>query len=530
MSHLLGIHWMKYHQDGEDFHHIERMGYKSATLFQWMWNNADFCHSLKSVMPGDAVFLCRDHPLSEQWDRFLANPAECGRGHANEWEIKLRAAQVHTPIDRTLFLGLNEPDSNTWQRQIDQYNEAFCRRMAEHGLRACAYSFGVGHPSTVNLQPDTLPDWSWYAASARAVLEGGHWVAVHEYGSPTDHGWGYWCDRLMHCPYPFTVIVQEAGIDGGVIGQPKHGYLSYMTPAQYMPWLDTYQKRMQAAGRKAKVHSIQPFTYDANTDWHSFNIRLARLELEIYPWTPVQPPIIIDTGPTPPAEQPIARGKIFASNGLNVRAAPGIDAERVGGLDYGATVNVYETRTHLGVPWLRIGPGLWINSIWVELEQQPLPPEPELPLPPTPFTFDSALAFVLRWEGGWADNPNDPGGATMKGITIGTYTRWRQAHGQPPPTKDDLRNISDAEVRQIYHDWYWVPSGAHAMASPMSLAHFDLAVNGGVARAQEALAAAGDNFLRYNAWRLAWYTRIAGWPHFGAAWTRRVADLMEEAT
>jgi len=132
-------------------------------------------------------------------------------------------------------------------------------------------------------------------------------------------------------------------------------------------------------------------------------------------------------------------------------------------------------------------------------------------------------------EGGWADNPADPGGATMYGITLGTFTRWRQAQRQGTPSKEDLRAITDAEANRIYWDWYWLASGADKMAWPMCLAHFDLAVNGGVGRAYEAYAAAGHDFLRYMAWRLRWYTRIEGWPVFGAAWVRRCAELLDAA-
>lgn len=142
--------------------------------------------------------------------------------------------------------------------------------------------------------------------------------------------------------------------------------------------------------------------------------------------------------------------------------------------------------------------------------------------------FRRALTFVLRWEGGWSDNPADPGGATMRGITISTYARWRNEQGLSAPTKDDLRAITDAEVEAIYWAYYWLASGADKMAWPMALAHFDLAVNGGVGRAAEALKAA-PTFLPYMAWRLAWYTRISGWPTFGAGWVRRCADLLKEA-
>ena len=35
--------------------------------------------------------------------------------------------------------------------------------------------------------------------------------------------------------------------------------------------------------------------------------------------------------------------------------------------------------------------------------------------------YQAALNHVLKSEGGWSDNPADPGGATMKGITLNVY-------------------------------------------------------------------------------------------------------------
>lgn len=142
--------------------------------------------------------------------------------------------------------------------------------------------------------------------------------------------------------------------------------------------------------------------------------------------------------------------------------------------------------------------------------------------------FTRALTFVLRWEGGWSDNAADPGGATMKGITLATFTAWRAAQYQSAPTKADLKAISDDEVTAIYWYWYWLKAGCDSLAWPLSLAHFDLAVNGGVGRAAEAMQAA-PVFLRYMAWRIEWYTRLSTWATFGAGWTRRCADLLKEA-
>ena len=39
--------------------------------------------------------------------------------------------------------------------------------------------------------------------------------------------------------------------------------------------------------------------------------------------------------------------------------------------------------------------------------------------------FDRALALTLKFEGGYADNPADPGGATNMGVTRATLSRVR---------------------------------------------------------------------------------------------------------
>lgn len=149
---------------------------------------------------------------------------------------------------------------------------------------------------------------------------------------------------------------------------------------------------------------------------------------------------------------------------------------------------------------------------------------------PTDDLFPRAMAFVKQWEGGYVDNPNDPGGATNKGITLGTYTRWREVHGQPAPTKDDLRNITDGEAEQIYRDWYWRDSGADKLPWPLALAHFDTAVNAGPGRAKEMLSKSEGNFLAYMGHLIDWYTRIPNFEHFGRAWIRRRADILKEAS
>lgn len=94
--------------------------------------------------------------------------------------------------------------------------------------------------------------------------------------------------------------------------------------------------------------------------------------------------------------------------------------------------------------------------------------------------FDQALPITLKFEGGWANNPRDPGGQTMKGVTQRVYDAYRAAHGLEPQTVHD---ISDDELRDIYYANYWQPAGCDNFPWPLDLAVFDFAVNSGVARA-----------------------------------------------
>lgn len=63
--------------------------------------------------------------------------------------------------------------------------------------------------------------------------------------------------------------------------------------------------------------------------------------------------------------------------------------------------------------------------------------------------------IILKWEGGYVNHPNDKGGATNKGITIGTYTYYRKLKGFSAPTVNDLKNISDSEWTDILKTLYW---------------------------------------------------------------------------
>jgi len=113
--------------------------------------------------------------------------------------------------------------------------------------------------------------------------------------------------------------------------------------------------------------------------------------------------------------------------------------------------------------------------------------------------FKQALAFSLRWEGGWSSHPSDPGGDTMRGVTQSTYNAFRQSQGL---SKRSVKFITDSEVLQIYRYRYWQPCKAELMVPPLAVAHLDTAINFGVSGAfkflQEALGLEIDGVFGPN--------------------------------
>ncbi len=88
--------------------------------------------------------------------------------------------------------------------------------------------------------------------------------------------------------------------------------------------------------------------------------------------------------------------------------------------------------------------------------------------------FDKALWKTLRWEGGYVNDPDDPGGATNHGITLATYNYYFD------DGLEGLKNISEERVRLIYYYGYWKPiKGDEIKDQSVAELLFDMAVNHG---------------------------------------------------
>lgn len=113
--------------------------------------------------------------------------------------------------------------------------------------------------------------------------------------------------------------------------------------------------------------------------------------------------------------------------------------------------------------------------------------------------FELCLDEVLRHEGGYVDNPSDPGGATNLGITHKTLARWRKVSPWWSLSKDEVQRLGRVEAATIYKASYWDRSNAGKLPAGLDLALFDFSVNSGPDRAiktlQRELKVAADGIV-----------------------------------
>jgi lysozyme family protein len=164
--------------------------------------------------------------------------------------------------------------------------------------------------------------------------------------------------------------------------------------------------------------------------------------------------------------------------------------------------------------------------------------------------FARCLAFTLRAEGGFTNNPADPGNWTGGKIGAGVLRGTNFGISAAAYPQLDIANLTEAAAGEIYRRDYWAPVQGDALALPVALVAFDAAVNAGSHRSilwlQQAAGVSADGVFgaetlaaikSANALALArealtrridFYARLPGWPDFGLGWSRRVIALAGE--
>lgn len=70
-------------------------------------------------------------------------------------------------------------------------------------------------------------------------------------------------------------------------------------------------------------------------------------------------------------------------------------------------------------------------------------------------SFENAIDHTLRWEGGYVNHPNDPGGATNRGITWKVFQKYALSLLGILPTLDALKNLTVEQAKIIYKNVFW---------------------------------------------------------------------------
>jgi len=144
--------------------------------------------------------------------------------------------------------------------------------------------------------------------------------------------------------------------------------------------------------------------------------------------------------------------------------------------------------------------------------------------------FDRAVQLVLQKEGGFQKHKNDSGNynsrkelvGTNLGIAAPTYERYLKR----PPTEQDMRNLTTAIARDIYHRLYWLPTRADQMeCEGLAISIFDWFVNAGAPAVRNIQAIVGvdqDGKIGPNTIRaINNYTRANGCAETISEYTKR---------
>lgn len=150
--------------------------------------------------------------------------------------------------------------------------------------------------------------------------------------------------------------------------------------------------------------------------------------------------------------------------------------------------------------------------------------------------FLKMFTRLIGNEGGYVNNPNDPGGETKFGISKRSYPNL------------DIKNLTVPQAQAIYYHDFWQPINGDSLLDGIAYQLFDFAANSGIQTSirayQRALGVADDGhfgpvsieaskkqsepdqIMLILAERLEFMTKCKNWKDAGAGWSNRVAKCL----
>jgi lysozyme family protein len=161
--------------------------------------------------------------------------------------------------------------------------------------------------------------------------------------------------------------------------------------------------------------------------------------------------------------------------------------------------------------------------------------------------FDAAFNAMLKDEGGYSNDPRDPGGMTNLGVTRDNWKSWIGRE----PSEEEMRALRPNDVKPMYKAMYWDKVWGDKLPRGLDYAMFDFAVNSGPFRAisvlQKLVSCAQDGVMgprtfdavnsantaaliaQLSAARLKFLQGLSTYSVFGKGWSSRVARVQTAA-
>ena len=161
--------------------------------------------------------------------------------------------------------------------------------------------------------------------------------------------------------------------------------------------------------------------------------------------------------------------------------------------------------------------------------------------------FDKSFALVLKSEGGYVNNPKDPGGETMMGVTKAAWSTWLKKTIMP----GEMAKLTIVDITPFYKALYWDKSYCPKLPTGLDYMVFDASVNMGVGQSirllQKSLGCVADGAIgpntmkaindadvktlidKYSAQKEMFYKSLGTFATFGRGWMSRVAQVKQNA-
>lgn len=147
--------------------------------------------------------------------------------------------------------------------------------------------------------------------------------------------------------------------------------------------------------------------------------------------------------------------------------------------------------------------------------------------------FDTAFDRLMGHEGGYVNDPNDPGGETNWGISKRSYPSV------------NIKALTRDGAKDIYRRDFWNRINGEELWDGVAFQTFDFAVNSGIgtavrylqrtvgvaddghwgpkSRAAAKAMSETDTIMRLSALRLNFMTYLSNWPSASKGWARRIS-------